>query len=182
MNRTILPLLALLALVAPARAEALRPTAFGRALSFRASGYDGESTLANFPALVRLSEGIEGFRYADIGATTNAAYAALRFADAAGNSLDYEIETWDPAGTSFVWVSLPSLSGTNTSFRAFYAPVDGATLPAVHPTNVWTSAGYVCVLHLSDIVKNYANAYSSYDESRHFAHPSPYGRNGEGGH
>ena len=151
--------------VAPSlRAEALHPTTFSRALSFTVSGYDGESTLANFPALVRLSASIDGFSYADIGTTTNVAYATLRFADAAGNSLDYEIEEWSPGGTSFVWVSLPSLSGTNTSFHAYYAPVAGTTLPAVHPTNVWTSAGYVGVWHLSGIVKNYANGYKAYND------------------
>ena len=152
MRRTPLPactLCALLALAAPARAEALDPTDFAWTLTIVASGYDGESTLESFPALVRLSESIAGFRYADIGTTTNAAYATLRFADAAENCLDYEIETWDADGTSFVWVSLPSLSGTNTSFRAYYAPVAGATLPAVHPTNVWTSAGYVGVWHMN---------------------------------
>ena len=144
------------------RAETLDPVDFARTVSFTASGYDGESTLENFPALVRLSEGIEGFLYADVGGTTNAVYKSLRFTDADNGNLDYEIEEWNPSGVSFVWVSLPSLSGTNTQFKAFYAPVAGATLPAVHPTNVWTSAGYVGVWHLSDIVKNYAAGYKAY--------------------
>ena len=155
---------ALLALASPARAEAVDPLAFSRALSFTASGYDGESTLANFPVLVRLSERIDGFSYADVGMTTNTAYASLRFTDAGHESLDYEIEEWNPGGTSFVWVSLPELSGTNTEFRAFYAPDAGTVLPDVHPTNVWTSAGYVGVWHLGAIVKNHAGAYKAYDD------------------
>ena len=127
----------------------VNPADFARAVSFTASGYDGASTLENFPVLVRLSEGIDGFSYADIGATTNAAYAALRFADANHANLDYEIEAWDTNGTSFVWVSLPSLSGTGTRFSAYYVPDTGATLPDVYPTNVWTSAGYVGVWHMN---------------------------------
>ena len=162
--RVLLPaLFAALSLPAAVDGTTLDPAVFSKEVSFTASGYDGASTLEHFPALVRLSEGTAGFRHADIGATTNAAYAALRFADAVGNNLDYEIETWDPAGTSFVWVSLPSLSGTDTRFFAFYKPAAGATLPEVHPTNVWTSAGYVGVWHMSDIVKTYTNGYKEYD-------------------
>ena len=142
----------------------LNPADFTRTVTFTASGYEGASTLQNFPVLVRLSRDIEGFSYAEIGTTTNAAYAALRFADASHANLDYEIESWDATGTSFVWVSLPSLSGSSTEFHAYYGPVDGATLPAVHPTNVWTSAGYVGVWHLNAIVKNYANAYKAYND------------------
>ena len=145
-------------------AGTLDTSKFAWMVQFAASGYDGASTLTNFPVLVRISEAVGGFHYADIGTTTNAAYAALRFADAAGDSLDYEIETWDPDGTSFIWVSLPTLSGTDTKFAAYYSPFGGYTLPAVHSTNVWTSAGYVGVWHLSDIVKNYANAYKAYSD------------------
>lgn len=149
MKRILRLALALCLLASCAGADALDPTAFSKKVSFTASGYDGTSTLENFPVLVRLSEGISGFSYDDIGTTTNAAYANLRFADASHANLDYEIETWDPAGTSFVWVSLPTLSGTGTRFGAYYSPFSGASLPDVHPTNVWTSAGYVGVWHMN---------------------------------
>lgn len=157
-------LLAVAAVASAARAETVDPLAFSRAVSFTVSGYDGESTLENFPVLVRLSTKIAGFSYEDIGSTTNAAYASLRFADADRRNLDYEIEEWDPSGTSFVWVSLPELAGTNTEFRAFYSPDAGTVLPDVHPTNVWTGAGYVGVWHLSAIVKNHAGGYQAYDD------------------
>ena len=165
MNRAVSVLLLALFAGAPASAEPLDALWFARTVPFTASGYDGESTLENFPVLVRLSgTDVAGFRHDEIGSTTNDAYAALRFADAAGNSLDYEIEEWNPGGTSFVWVSLPSLAGTDTRFSAFYKPAAGTALPAVRPTNVWTSAGYVGVWHLNAIRKNHAGAYKNYDD------------------
>lgn len=123
---------------------------FEKAMEIAAVGYDGSSTLENFPALVRLSEDITGFKYADIGTTAAQAYESLRFADASGNALDYEIENWDATGTSALWVSIPSLSGRNTSITALYGVSDSYTPPENHPTNVWTSADYVGVWHLAE--------------------------------
>ncbi len=160
-RKYLVPMLAIVLGGFSAHAEALDGSKFTCMVQFTAFGYDGESTLENFPALVRLSEGIPGFHYSDIGDTTNAVYASLRFADADYNNLDYEIETWDTNGTSFVWVSIPELSGTGTKFFACYMPDGGYTLPDVYPTNVWTSAGYVGVWHLSVTV----NGRSCYKDS-----------------
>ena len=124
---------------------------FGKMIQFTVSGYAGSSTLENFPVLVRLSSSIEGFDYADIGATAQAAAASLRFADADNNNLDYEIDTWDSSGTSLVWVSVPVIAGTTTRFFAYYDPDAGATLPVVDPTAVWTSAGYFGVWHFGAV-------------------------------
>ena len=59
-------------------AGTLDTSKFAWMVQFAASGYDGASTLTNFPVLVRLSEAVGGFHYSDIGTTTNAAYATLR--------------------------------------------------------------------------------------------------------
>ena len=100
---------------ASAFAGTLDTSRFHRMLSFTASGYDGASTLTNFPVLVRLSEeSVAGFRYAEFGDATNDVYAALRFADATGRNLDYEIDFWNTNGQSAIWVSLPVLSGQAT--------------------------------------------------------------------
>lgn len=92
--KRLLSLLALCAFISPVLAESLDTTQFGKSIEFTAIGYAGSTTLENFPVLVRLSSARSaGLDYADIGSTAAAAYAALRFADASGENLDYEIDT-----------------------------------------------------------------------------------------
>lgn len=118
------------------------------------SGYSGSTTLANFPVLVRLSAGSpSGFAYADV---TN---GDIRFADANGNSLPFEIEKWDSSGESHVWVSVPSLSGQATTITMYYGAITGK-LPPVDSTGVWSLAGYQNVHHFSD-----ASGYMDIDSS-----------------
>lgn len=70
-------------------------------------------TLTNFPVLVVLSNNVgqSGFNY-----TTKPFLSAngydLRFVvnDGDSGSLNYEIEKWDPSGTSYVWVQVPALT------------------------------------------------------------------------
>ena len=147
MKRLLLPLLALAALALPAKAAILDTTPFAKRIQFTARGYAGASTLENFPVLVRLSD-VTGFDFADF--TTPA--DELRFTDAFGNNLDYEIDTWDSTtGTALVWVSVPSLSGTTTKINAYYAPSSTSGLPTVSSTAVWTSAGYIGVWHMNAV-------------------------------
>ncbi len=114
---------------------------FNRACPFTLSGYRGASTLVDFPVAVRLSENITGFRYSDCAANG----ADLRFADAAGNLIPHEVESWDPSGESIVWVKVPALSGTDTGILLYYGQKEGATLPAVDSREVWTK--FVAVVH-----------------------------------
>jgi hypothetical protein len=75
-------------------------------------GYSGSAAVSNFPALIILNTSIDGFNYAHF--KNNA--EDLRFGDDADNDkeLAYEIEKWDPSGSSFVWVRIPELSATTT--------------------------------------------------------------------
>lgn len=64
---------------------------------------------------------------------------SLRFANDAGTSLPYEIESWDPAGTSYVWVKIPTLAAypTRTSIWMYYgnaAAASGQTAAAAWDT------------------------------------------------
>ena len=71
------------------------------------SGYEGTETLENFPALVVLSsDTISGFDHADC----LEGGADVRFADAAGNEIPYEIESWNSEGVSHLWVRVPELA------------------------------------------------------------------------
>ena len=108
------------------------------------SGYTGRESLANFPVLVKISEsGITGFRYADCKKSSG---ADLRFADASGNLLASEVDTWDTNGVSLVWVKVPSLTAA-TKITAYYG-WDFA--PVVDSKAVWTGNGYVGVWHLNE--------------------------------
>ncbi|MBQ3807873.1 MAG: DUF2341 domain-containing protein, partial [Kiritimatiellae bacterium] len=136
--------LAALFIASPALADVLDTTLFSKKSVLTISGYSGSTTLANFPVLVRLSAGSpSGFAYADV---TN---GDIRFADANGNSLPFEIEKWDSSGESHVWVSVPSLSGQATTITMYYGAITGK-LPPVDSTGVWSLAGYQNVHHFSD--------------------------------
>ena len=78
-------------------------------IALRVNGYTGANAVENFPALVRLSNGVGGFNYArlsDEGATAG----DIHFQDASGNELPFDVDTWDPEGESLFWVKMPSLS------------------------------------------------------------------------
>ena len=107
------------------------------------AGYAGGEALANFPVLVKVSEsGISGFRYADCLKSNG---GDLRFADAEGNLLASEVDTWDTNGVSLVWVKVPSLTAA-TEITAYYG---WAFTPAVDSSAVWAN-GYVGVWHLNE--------------------------------
>ena len=117
---------------------------FSRSIAFTTSGYTGSSTLTDFPVAVRLAANSPaGFSYADMADSTSG--KELRFADAAGKSLDYEVENWDASGTSLVWVKLPTLT-KRTTFTMYYGgkPTDDVTA-----SRTW-SADYVGVWHMSE--------------------------------
>ena len=146
----LLSFLLVFTLVPVAWADTLDTSLFAKKINFTVSGYTGASTLANFPVLVRLSD-VSGFNFADFTTPVD----ELRFTDAAGNNLNYEIDTWDSdAGKALVWVSVPSLfgtaSGTTTEIRAYFAPSSTSGLPAVSSNAVWSAAGYYGVWHMNE--------------------------------
>ena len=109
------------------------------------SGYAGSETLTDFPVLVKISEsGISGFRYADCKKPGG---ADLRFADADGNLLASEVDTWNTSGESLVWVKVPSLTAA-TKITAYYG---WDLAPVVDSKAVWTGNGYVGVWHLNEL-------------------------------
>ena len=104
--------------------------------------YNLDDTLSGLPVLVRLSESDgSGFRYADFGC---ADYADLAFSTPEGDILPYEVDTWNPAGTSLVWVKVPAFSAS-TEIYVLY----GAATAAVNtPTDVWSA--YTGVWHFNE--------------------------------
>jgi len=90
------------------------------------AGYTRNETLTNFPVLVAIdATNVPGFSYAQLAFSNG---ADLRFTDSTGTTeLNYEIDTWNPAGTSYAWVQVPALTA-NTSICAFWGnPAANAT-------------------------------------------------------
>ena len=147
--KRLLVLLALCALALPASAALPKPSgaAFAKGAVFTVAGYAG-SSLADFPVLVRLAEGFPaGFSYNDV---TNAASAEKRdvdlaFTDMLGGGLPFEIDTWNPQGTSLVWVTLPTMAA-GTQFAMFYGSESSGT--NVCSATPWS--GYVGVWHMNE--------------------------------
>ncbi|MBR1921497.1 MAG: DUF2341 domain-containing protein, partial [Kiritimatiellae bacterium] len=124
------------------RGAALDTTAFAWRMPVTVSGYEGASALTDFPVLVTLSAGSPaGFNYSLCAADGS----DLRFADGAGALIPHEIETWDAAGTSFVWVKVPTLSGKATALTGYFGTNGVDALPSVAATDVWTR--YAAVFH-----------------------------------
>ena len=115
-----------------------------------ASGAVPQGTaLADFPALVRLSDGISGFSYADFRQSG----ADMMFVDSSGAVLPHEIDTWDASGTSFVWVKVPQYK-VGAKISMYYGS-DTYTSPA-QPSDVWS--GYAGVWHLGEATGTFADS------------------------
>ena len=121
-------LASLLAVCGGAFAEELDTSVFLRKRTVTLSGYTGNSTLTDFPVLVRLP--------AAVSSLCMPGGDDIRFADAAGNLLNHEVDTWNPDGESLVWVCVPSLSGTDTTLTLYYC---GGQSQFVNPRLVWAT-------------------------------------------
>jgi len=112
------------------------------------SGYNKAETLTNFPALVVLSNNcFSGFAYSQFKSGSN----DLAFtADAAGTTnLNYQIETWNPSGLSYVWVQVPALTSNSTITAWWSGSVP--TAPACTTNgSTWTN-GFAAVYHLNEV-------------------------------
>lgn len=88
-------------------------------------GYAGSETLTNFPMLVRLdAANVPGFSYSQLAFPNG---ADLRFTDSSGTELGYEIESWNPGGTSLIWVKVPSLAKGGSILAYWGNPAATAT-------------------------------------------------------
>lgn len=101
------------------------------------------TTQTNFPILVTLNSSRIDYNY------TQAAGQDIRFTDCFGqNVYAHEIEVWDEAGTSYVWVKIPTMLATATNCMYVYygnpsAP-DGQRI-----RDVWSN-GYSHVYHFAN--------------------------------
>ena len=155
MKKRILSIFGLVAFViAPLFAGAaidltdIAPDGFAHGVVLTVDGYaknEDRATLTNFPVLVRISEtGISGFDYDDVLLSGG---ADIRFADANGNALPFEIDTWTNDATSLVWVTLPEMTN-GTEFAMFYGAAQSDANAFVATRHPW--ADYTGVWHMGD--------------------------------
>ena len=141
--------LAILALVVSAAhslsAGTLAVSQYAKSMNVVFPGVKDGVSLTNFPALVRLSRSIDGFDYADFARPNG---GDLRFADANGNLLPHEIDTWNPNGVSTVWVKVPRLE-KNAAITAHYGFKGTGNPASVDAKDVWDD-DYVGVWHLGE--------------------------------
>ena len=145
MTRKLL-LLALVALALPARAALPHPVAasYARGAQFEVAGYDASKpALSGFPVLVRIAnDSPSGFAYSQLQSPSTG--ADLCFIDMDGNGLPFEIDTWDPDGTSLVWVTLPAMAHGTQFVMCWGSATSGKTVCADNPF-----AGYKGVWHMN---------------------------------
>mgnify|MGYP000856154755 CR=1 FL=1 len=104
------------------------------------TNYTRSEGLTNFPALVVLGTNVPGFDYNTFLAPTP---DELRFKAADGTTdLDYEVETWDTAGQSFVWVKIPVLTN-NCPIVARWGNPNITDPPASEGTGAVWSNGFL---------------------------------------
>ena len=141
--KRILPLLALLAL--PAAGALPHPSnyEFDCGAKFTVSGYAaGKPALSGFPVLVRIQEGSpSGFSYDDLHSRSTG--ADIAFVDMSGNGLPFEIDTWDPAGTSLVWVRLPSMQNGTEFVMCWGSETSGKTVCGTNPWGAYTGVWHM---------------------------------------
>ena len=140
MRKLMMASLAALAASSLCATDMVVRTDWAKSFTVTFSGYEGESTLSGFPALVRIgSSAVSGFSYGDFALENG---ADLCFADENGVVIPHEIDTWNQNGESLVWVRVPSMK-TNAVITAYYGNANAAGVTA---SDTW--AGYAGVWHM----------------------------------
>ncbi len=82
-------------------------SAFAHHATIDFDGYEGDSILTNFPALVRLAEGTGGFSHSDCALTGG---QDVRFSLSNGKELPSKVVSWNDNGASAFYVLVPRLT------------------------------------------------------------------------
>jgi len=139
-------------------------------MKIRFAGYTKSEALSNFPALIIFGPSIADFTYSQC----QSPYGwDLRFADSSQvTALNYEISQWNTSGTSYVWVQVPRLSGSNDYIWAYWGNTGAAGAPAVYTTNgaTWDANCYKGVWHLGEKLTQNQSAGTNYDSTARANH------------
>ncbi|MBL8022538.1 MAG: DUF2341 domain-containing protein [Leptospirales bacterium] len=119
------------------------PGTWGRQIKLTFNNAAQALNLDNFPVLVTLNSSRVPY------CLIQSQGQDLRFFDSDNTtSLDYEIERFDPAGTSYVWVRVPRIDASSTTDFIYMRYGNGTASDAQNKTGVW-SANYRAVYHLT---------------------------------
>ncbi|MDD5708280.1 MAG: DUF2341 domain-containing protein, partial [Kiritimatiellae bacterium] len=115
----------------------------GYRMPIQFSGYSpaAPEALTNFPALVVLSNNVNNSAFDFQQMVSPSDGADLRFySDDTVTELNYEIDTWNPNGSSYLWVQVPTLADSNSFIWAYWGDPNNSTKPA-YTTNggAWDS-------------------------------------------
>lgn len=119
--------------------DTVEAASYAKYATITVEGVPDNTTLTDFPLLVRISSASpSGFSYDDM---MQQDHSDLRFEDANGNGLAYDVDTWNTTGESLVWIKVPSLvKDAEITMRW------GSAAPDTNDaTNVWSN--YVFVWH-----------------------------------
>ena len=124
--------------------RAIVPANFSRASVITVNNYAGSAPLTNFPVLVKIeADSPSGFAYSDLNFPTTG--DDLGFVDMEGNGLPFEIDEWNPSGTSVLWVTLPEVTQGTNFVMVYRSAQTGKSLNDANPF-----ADYVGVWHLGE--------------------------------
>ncbi|MEM7392682.1 MAG: DUF2341 domain-containing protein, partial [Verrucomicrobiota bacterium] len=113
-------------------------------------GYDRTTVLENFPVLLKLDTSIPGFSYERFLSANG--YDLRFWSSNLAIELNYEIDEWDPNGTSTVWVQIPALVNSNTCIWATWGDPGDAAQPAYTTNGATWGHGFEGVWHLGETV------------------------------
>ena len=112
--------------------------------NIRINGHSGTEVLSNFPVLLQFNTNLPGFSYSQF---LSPEAADLRFVFGETNELNYEFDTWNPSGDSYVWVQIPGFGSADTLITAYWGR-SGMAKPAYTTNGATWSNGYLGVWHL----------------------------------
>jgi hypothetical protein len=108
------------------------------------------SNLTSFPVLVELNDTTTSLHAANIDySKTQNLGEDIRFINYDGTELDYEIESWNEAATSTIWVRTPTIEGSTSTqhFWMYYNNTEASDNSTT--TGVWDE-NFIMVHHLQE--------------------------------
>ncbi len=135
-------------------AFAVTPADYAKKFSVTVADAVGDKTATDAVIPIRMSTDINFFSYADFQEEDG---ADLLVTDGNGTALSYEIDMWNPASTTTVWVKVPEIAA-GTCLTVYYG---GPRNTDNVSTNVWSNFMGVWHFNEESVTDTVANAYDA---------------------